>query len=378
MTTEQIYTLAMMQLALVTVIASSRVAPPRQDLPSLRWFQLAVGCDAISWLFYLWPTDPLLLLISSLASASNMWLLLVFALTRCGKTVPWLVIGPMILVQAVGYTQLNLSGMTHAVMHFMLVITALVALPAAWLFWFKKSKRTVSDQAFALIMLTWLLVCMLRSLTVEVQQNWMLSGYLVSQALWPGIMAAYGLCVITGYLEETQLRLKAEAILDPLTGQLNRRGLNETVAACLAYLKRNRQPAALLMIDLDHFKRVNDQLGHDGGDVVLVESAKAIKAMLRQSDVLARFGGEEFLIFLPSADQQVATITAQRLLQGIRDLHWPATLPADFKLTLSIGVSVFAQDYDFSRQLRLADQALYRAKQNGRNCIEFAPTDSGI
>jgi diguanylate cyclase (GGDEF)-like protein len=246
------------------------------------------------------------------------------------------------------------------------------------LFWFKKSKRTVSDQAFALIMLTWLLVCLLRSLTVEVEQDWVLSGYLVSQVLWPGIMAAYGLCVITGYLEETQLRLKAEAVLDPLTGQLNRRGLNETVAACLAYLQRNRQPAALLMIDLDHFKRVNDQLGHDGGDVVLVEAARAIKAMLRQSDILARFGGEEFLIFLPSADQQIATITAQRLLQGIRELSWPATLPADFKLTISIGVSVFAQDYDFSRQLRLADQALYRAKQNGRNCIEFAPTDSGI
>jgi hypothetical protein len=294
MTTEQIYTLAMMQLALVIFIASTRVAPPRQDLGSLRWFQLSVGFDAISWFFYLWPTDPLLLLISSLASASNMWLLLAFALTRCGKTVPWLVIGPMILVQAVGYTQLNLNGMTHAVLHFMTLITTLVAVPIAWLFWFKKANRTVSDQAFAVVMLCWLFACVLRTLAVEIEQYTVLSGYLVSQVLWPGIMAAYGLCVITGYLEETQLRLKAEAVLDPLTGQLNRRGLNETVAACLAYLRRNRQPAALLMIDLDHFKRVNDQLGHDGGDVVLVESAKAIKAMLRQSDVLARFGGEEF------------------------------------------------------------------------------------
>jgi hypothetical protein len=111
MTTEQIYTLAMMQLALVILIASSRVVPPKQDLRSLRWFQLAVGFDALSWLFYLWPTDPLLLLISSLASASNMWLLLVFALTRCVKAVPWPVIVPMIVLQAGGYTQLNLSGL---------------------------------------------------------------------------------------------------------------------------------------------------------------------------------------------------------------------------------------------------------------------------
>lgn len=377
MTTEQIYTLAMMQLALVILIASTRVAPPQQDVRSLRLFQLAVGCDALSWLFYLWPLQPLLLLCSSLTAATNFWLLLAFALSRAGKTVPWLLLLPMIPVQAGIYTWLNLHGLEYASMHFMTLVTGVVVLPIAWLFWFRKPNRTVSDQGFAAVMLCWFMVCVLRTVTVEIHQDWVLSGYLVSQVLWPGIMAAYGLLVITGYLEETQQRLKAEAVLDPLTGQLNRRGLTEAVNGCLAYLQRQQQPAALLMIDLDHFKRVNDQFGHDGGDVVLVQTALAIKTMLRQSDILARFGGEEFLIFLPSANRDTAATTAQRLLDGIRQLEWPASMPEDYQLTISIGVSVFGPDYDFGRQLRLADQALYRAKQNGRDRIEFAGTDAG-
>lgn len=377
MTTEQIYTLAMMQLALVILIASTRVDPPQADVRSLRLFQLAVGCDALSWLFYLWPMQPLLLLISSLAAATNFWLLLAFAFSRCNKTVPWPLLALMVPLQAGIYTWLNLQQMEYTSLHFMTLITAIVALPIAWLFWYQKPNRTVSDQGFAVVMLCWFLVCVLRTITVEFHENWILSGYLVSQVLWPGIMAAYGLFAITGYLEETQQRLKAEAVLDPLTGQLNRRGLTEAVNSSLAYLQRHQQPAALLMLDLDHFKRVNDQFGHDGGDLVLVQTALAIKTMLRQSDVLARFGGEEFLVFLPAANRDMAAATAQRLLDGIRQLEWPASMPEDYQLTISIGVSVFGPDYDFGRQLRLADQALYRAKQNGRDRIEFAGIAAG-
>lgn len=377
MTTEQIYTLAMMQLALVILLASSRVDPPQADVRSLRLFQLAMGCDALSWFFYLWPTHPVLLLLSSLASAVNIWSLLAFACCRIGKAEPWKLILPMIVLQTVVYTQLKLAGMENALLHFMTLVTAAVAIPVFWMFWFNKPNRTVSDQGFALVMLSWFFVCVLRTLTVEIQRDWILSGYLVSQVLWPSIIAAYGLFVITGYLEETQQRLRLEAVSDPLTGQLNRRGLMEIVPSCLSYLKRNHQPAALVMVDLDHFKQVNDLFGHDGGDLVLATTARKIKEMLRQSDVLARFGGEEFLIILPNTNLMMATVTAQRLLQGVREVQWPASLPADFQVTISIGVSVFDADYDFPRQLRLADQALYRAKENGRNRIEFAAETAG-
>ena len=180
----------------------------------------------------------------------------------------------------------------------------------------------------------------------------------------------YGILGIGGYLEEIQNRLRDEALQDPLTGLLNRRGLSEAVRACLCYLQRRSQPAALLMIDLDHFKQLNDQCGHDVGDQILMQLATALNRQLRQSDVLARFGGEEFVLFLPNTDQAQAGMIAQRVLLAVNQLPMPVN--AANPLSVSIGIALFGPDYDFASELKKADQALYRAKHLGRNRIEFA------
>jgi diguanylate cyclase (GGDEF)-like protein len=325
----------------------------------------------------LWPDNIYLLMLSSLTAGCNIWLLLAFALNRAGKNVQLLWLLPLIVLQATGYTLLNDLGLEQESLHFMTLITAAVALPSAWLFWFVKPNRTVSDQCYAMVMLSWLLICVLRTLTVELSPDVLLSGYLVSQVLWPGLMAAYGLFAITGYLEEAQQRSKAEAMLDPLTGQLNRRGLQEVMQSCLAYLQRHQQPAALLMIDLDHFKTINDLYGHAVGDWVLAQIALQIKATLRQSDVLARYGGEEFLVFLPKADETTAQRAAERIRADVAALHWPHPLTPDYRQTVSIGGAMLQPGYDFQRQLALADQALYQAKALGRNRVEFAKAHSG-
>lgn len=377
MSTEQLYTLAMMQLALVIGLASWRVQPPLAERSGLRYLQLALLSDAVSWFFYLWPDNIYLLMLSSLTAGCNIWLLLAFALDRAGKNVQLLWLLPLIVLQAAGYTLLNDLGLEQESLHFMTLITAAVALPSAWLFWFVKPNRTVSDQCYAMVMLSWLLICVLRTLTVELSPDVLLSGYLVSQVLWPGLMAAYGLFAITGYLEEAQQRSKAEAMLDPLTGQLNRRGLQEVMQSCLAYLQRHQQPAALLMIDLDHFKTINDLYGHAVGDWVLAQIALQIKATLRQSDVLARYGGEEFLVFLPKADETTAQRAAERIRADVAALHWPHPLTPDYRQTVSIGGAMLQPGDDFQRQLALADQALYQAKALGRNRVEFAKAHSG-
>lgn len=377
MSAEQLYTLAMMQLALVIGLASWRVQPPVAERTGLRYFQLALLCDAFSWFFYLWPDQIYLLMLSSLAAACNIWLLLAFALQRSGKTVQLLWLLPVIVLQASVYTLFNDLGLKPQSMHFMTLITAAVALPSAWLFWFVKPNRTVSDLCYAAAMLGWLLICLVRSVAVELSPDFLLSGYLVSQVLWPGLMAAYGLFAITGYLEEAQQRSKAEAMLDPLTGQLNRRGLQEVMQSCLAYLKRHRQPAALLMIDLDHFKAINDLYGHAVGDWVLAQIALQIKTTLRQSDVLARYGGEEFLVFIPKADETTARQAAERIRADVEALHWHHPLACDHRQTISIGGAILAPDDDFEQRLALADQALYQAKALGRNRVEFAKAHSG-
>lgn len=373
MTTEQLYTLAMMQLSLVILLASSRVQPSDTTKSGLRYFQVSLAFDACSWFFYLWPSQIYCLMISSLAASCNIWLLLAFALKRCGKQLNLLWLLPPIVIQSSVYTLLNDLGLEQESLHFMTGVTAFVALPSAWLFWFVKPHRTVSDQAYALVMLAWLGVCVLRTLTLEVHPDWMLSGYLVSQALWPGVMAGYGLFAVTSFLEEAQNQLKMDAMLDPLTGQLNRRGLQEAVDACLAYLARHEKSGAILMVDLDHFKQINDQYGHEVGDTVLIKVAHELKSTLRQSDVLARLGGEEFLIFLPMTDSAMAAHTAERLRQSVANMRWAHVLNSHYQQTVSIGVSLVGPNYDFNQQLKSADQALYMAKAQGRNRVQFAP-----
>ncbi len=373
MNTEQLYTLAMMQLTLVILVASSRVQPADPWRCGLRYFQLSLAFDAVSWFFFLWPTDVTMQLLSNSASACNIWLLLAFALQRAGKSAPLLYLAPCAVAHAAGYTLLHDMGLEAASLHFMTIVTALVALPSAWLFCCQKASRTRSDQIYAIVMLVWLAVCVIRSVTVEFHPEWVLSGYLVSQVLWPGVMAAYGMFALTGFLEEAQNQLKADAMLDPLTGQLNRRGLQEAVNSCLAYLKRHQKQGALLMIDLDHFKFINDTFGHEVGDEVLLRVAADLKSVLRQSDILARLGGEEFLVFLPLADHEMAAQTADRLRRSVEALRWGSLLSGQHQQTISIGVSILGPCYDFNQQLKAADQALYLAKEQGRNRVQFAP-----
>ncbi|MCT8125060.1 diguanylate cyclase [Alishewanella sp. BS5-314] len=371
MNTEQLYTLAMMQLLLVLLLASSRVKPPAPDKPSLGYLQLALSFDALSWLLYLWPTQLLLLFGSSLASAINFWLLLLFALSRAGRQVKLLYIVPPVLLQALLYTYLQQDA-ERLQLHLMTLVTAVVALPSAWLFSRVKTRPTKSDFIYSAVMLCWFLICLLRSILVEFSPAWVFSGYLVSQLLWPGITAAYGIFALTGYLEETQQRLEADSHLDPLTGLLNRRGLLHRATSYLAYLQRQQQSAAILMLDLDHFKQVNDRHGHDCGDQVLIKTAQLLQQLLRQSDLVARWGGEEFLIILPNTDKATAEQIAGRLCTAFAGQDWQS-LGLD-KLTVSIGGAALHAGASFEQALCEADLVLYQAKQQGRNQWVFQPT----
>jgi diguanylate cyclase (GGDEF)-like protein len=153
---------------------------------------------------------------------------------------------------------------------------------------------------------------------------------------------------------------------DPLTGLGNRRGLE----SALSHLEARAQPFAVMALDIDFFKRINDRHGHDVGDQVLVGLARLMQAQARQGDGLFRLGGEEFLVILPGIEPGGALGIAERLraaLEGSGVLH-------DDVVTLSAGVAVW-ETGDTESTLKAADQALYRAKQAGRNRVEAADTD---
>ncbi|MDB4972942.1 MAG: hypothetical protein JWN48_1283 [Myxococcaceae bacterium] len=167
-------------------------------------------------------------------------------------------------------------------------------------------------------------------------------------------------------LEETR-RL---ANNDGLTGLPNRRRASERLEIEVSRSRRYRNPMAVALCDVDHFKQVNDRFGHNMGDEVLVQVASALQASLRQVDLVGRWGGEEFLVILPETEPSGARIVGERLRKAIESLTPFADGPD--KITCSVGMAIFEGDATTAAFVDRADQALYRAKRGGRNRVEIA------
>lgn len=167
--------------------------------------------------------------------------------------------------------------------------------------------------------------------------------------------------------------LRTQAIRDPLTGLFNRRYMEEALDREFRRALRKGSLLAILMVDIDHFKRLNDLHGHEAGDAVLRELAKLFQAQLRAEDIASRYGGEEFVLILPEIDLAAATECAERLREAIHAMqiqHYGQTLRG---ISLSAGVACFPQHgKTVDVLMRAADAALYRAKENGRDRVEAA------
>ena len=175
-------------------------------------------------------------------------------------------------------------------------------------------------------------------------------------------------------LKESNQRLLQLSLTDPLTELNNRRHLMETMENEFERSRRTKDPSALLMVDLDHFKSVNDSYGHQQGDVVLRAIAQQIKKQLRPYDTAARFGGEEFALLLPETTIDEAMMVAERLRQSICNLQFTGTI-SELKMTASFGIAMTPHPKINSVEdlIRLSDDALYAAKDKGRNRIEILP-----
>lgn len=163
-------------------------------------------------------------------------------------------------------------------------------------------------------------------------------------------------------------QIQQQALTDPLTGCFNRRFFEIQLERDLHLATRMRQPVSLIMLDIDHFKRVNDEHGHDAGDAALRMIANALRDELRGVDTAARYGGEEFAIILPQAGFDGALAVAERLRMRVEQTE----IPGVGGVTASLGLATFPQ-HASSRELLVttADRALYQAKHNGRNCVRM-------
>ncbi len=156
---------------------------------------------------------------------------------------------------------------------------------------------------------------------------------------------------------------------DPLTGLFTRRYLDQNIPGLVHSHRRSERPISLLMLDIDHFKRVNDTYGHLAGDEVLSQVAGVVREAVRSADSAVRFGGEEFCILLPGAELTVALRVAERIRQNIEAIDFPAIGPA-LTVTASIGAATLGYWETPAQWMDRADKALYQAKEEGRNrCI---------
>lgn len=172
-------------------------------------------------------------------------------------------------------------------------------------------------------------------------------------------------------LEASLAQIRLLATQDELTGLVNRRHMMDLLHTEQLRQQRSGQVMSVVLIDLDHFKRVNDSYGHQAGDTVLRTFAQSVLPTLRSSDVLSRWGGEEFLLMLPETGQKDALSCVQRMRDSLASVALDGIAPG-LQLTFSAGLAACQPGESIEAVIELADQAMYRAKQAGRNCTVAA------
>lgn len=205
------------------------------------------------------------------------------------------------------------------------------------------------------------------------------SGVLVGTALFFGVFFIYPL-IRTQVREEGKLRAMTEtlsarsetleqaALTDALTGMQNRRYFDDALKEYIEEFRRIDKPIGLMILDLDHFKEVNDTYGHDVGDEVLRAVASCLRDMTRYHDVVARLGGEEFAVVAPNMDEDMLVKLAERIRKAIAGM---AVLSGNvrLKITTSVGLAVWDKRESAEEFYRRADRLLYQAKRMGRNRV---------
>lgn len=176
-------------------------------------------------------------------------------------------------------------------------------------------------------------------------------------------------------LEDMLKKVSVLASTDYLTGLYNRRQFEIILKKEYLRAVRYKEPLTCFMVDIDHFKRINDTFGHNAGDAVLKEVSLTITTNLREIDLIARWGGEEFIIALPNTDEEGSLTPASRILKAVSE-HHVSLLPSEERITISIGIAAIPGPSitTYEQLIHAADEALYTAKKNGRDRFEIHQT----
>lgn len=348
---------------------------------ALTLFRWAFLFMATTWLAILAPADRARLVFQAVLGCVAMGMVLLGWGTRQmhGKrTPPWLgwgltsVIGMGLWLSAWGTSESIYATVLFGVLS---LVSVAILVDQAWTM-YRGAKVSYGEWAFlALIAISAVdgLIGLIYSAIepgpppehwIRVPAWWELVSVIL-HALFPLAAAGSVLAIVN---ERLALQLRTRALSDELTGALSRRGLRELGERLIHHARSRSQQVAVLMLDMDHFKKINATYGHLVGDDVLRHVVYVMQERLRDDALLARYGGEEFAVLLPIRHPQEAAVVAERLKNAVE--HKPAqTLAGLIEVTISVGGAFLPSDVSLEQALATADARLYDAKNQGRNCI---------
>lgn len=256
---------------------------------------------------------------------------------------------------------------------FISLIIAVLSLFGISALYYQRERITRPEHIVATMLIAAVVIMIVRIVAApyasvsDLTSSSVLQGVVFTYASLMPVIATSGFLLMCGdRLNENLTRL---ATIDSLTGVFNRRTMTEMANRAIATSKRHDRALSLLILDIDHFKRINDQFGHEAGDMALCRFVELVHEVMRESDVLARIGGEEFVLILPDSDERIAIGVAERIRQQLEDSNFSIsgwTVP----LRVSIGVGTLGPEIsNLETLLRETDHAMYEAKRSGRNRV---------
>lgn len=357
-----IFSITCAQMLVVYVLSDSSNPPAGLGLYTVYFMAALLGWIALT--LQHGADIPMAVDVPSVAAVLNSFVLFMAAGQRCGFTRGRYLLGSICLFACLSVFFVSPQRMFIVQSSTAALFFAGVGLLCGWRSW---QQRNIGDAIIAYAALM-----MVVGIPVALYQLLGNGDYTQAQAIAFGVHSSAYALVAIGFLAsvliEYQQHLSHLATEDPLTRLLNRRGLESALHISLAHASRQELTTSAIMVDIDHFKRVNDNFGHDVGDNVIRQIAQLLQRMSRASDVVARTGGEEYLLILPDTALDAARILAERIREAIAER--PMLVDNQpISVTVSLGVASVVGDGDLDTLSREADRAMYLAKRGGRNRV---------
>ncbi|MDV7103808.1 diguanylate cyclase [Vibrio sp. TH_r3] len=377
MNLEQAYFCSVALVNLVFAFAGTQIKKIDKSSRSIIYFVVSFFANFVSWFIYVFEVTELLEILSAITSTTFIWGMVLFACSRTLTQTPWAIIAACFSLNCAAQLYFITQGTLIQYLHISSLFVPIAFWSISFMFLKLKKNRHPSDYIIAYTYVLMAFVIIGRSVLMEASPEIFARSSMYSQIIWPAFSAIIGVFVLLSYTEEAQTKLKIESNTDQLTNIYNRRKFDTKLKELVEDLATTNQFGALIYLDLDGFKPINDQYGHYIGDKVLIELADRLNKLCRNDDTVARLGGDEFAVLATNVSGPIdnAKLTTKQIAIKIQNvIKQPiVTHGLTLQVDCSIGVHVIQADLHSAHSVLLAaDNAMYNSKNVKRGSITFS------